>query len=119
MRRAWHLLTRRGRFFAVAGLVALLAAMIADGRHRPVIDSMIRWAGLVLEDNEAMVREMIHTRANALLRFTGLDERLANSVLDGLYKLLAEVLVNPDHPLRGKIEEGLAKQTAAAQEKKG
>jgi uncharacterized membrane-anchored protein YjiN (DUF445 family) len=30
-------------------------------------------------------------------------------VLDGIYKLLAEVIVDPDHPLRGKIEEGLAK----------
>jgi len=30
-------------------------------------------------------------------------------VLDGLYKLLAEVLVDPHHPLRGKIEEGLEK----------
>jgi uncharacterized membrane-anchored protein YjiN (DUF445 family) len=86
----------------------MLTAMIADGRHRPVIDSMIRWAGLVLEDNEAMVREVIHARANALLRFTGLDERLANSVLDGLYKLLAEVLVDEHHPLRAKVEEGLA-----------
>ncbi len=86
----------------------MLTAMIADGRHRPVIDSLIRWAGLVLEDNEQMVRDVIHTRANALLRFTGLDERLANSVLDGLYKLLAEVLVDPNHPLRAKIEEGLA-----------
>ncbi|GMM91745.1 DUF445 domain-containing protein [Qipengyuania sp. MTN3-11] len=85
----------------------ILDAMIADGRHRPIIDSIIRWAGLVLEDNEDMVRAMIHARANALLRFTGLDERLANSVLDGLYKLLAEVLVDPDHPLRAKIEEGL------------
>ena len=86
----------------------MLTAMIADGRHRPVIDSLIRWAGLVLEDNEAMVRDVIHNRANALLRFTGLDERLANSVLDGLYKLLAEVLVDENHPLRAKIEEGLA-----------
>jgi uncharacterized membrane-anchored protein YjiN (DUF445 family) len=86
----------------------MLTAMIADGRHRPVIDSLVRWAGLVLEDNEAMVREVIHTRANALLRFTGLDERLANSVLDGLYKLLAEVLVDENHPLRAKVEEGLA-----------
>ena len=86
----------------------MLAAMIADGRHRPVIDSLIRWAGLVLEDNEAMVRDVIHTRANALLRLTGLDERLANSVLDGLYKLLAEVLVDEQHPLRAKVEEGLA-----------
>lgn len=86
----------------------MLAAMIADGRHRPVIDSLIRWAGLVLEDNEEMVRAMIHARANALLRFTGLDERLANSVLDGLYKLLAEVLVDENHPLRAKVEEGLS-----------
>ena len=86
----------------------MLTAMIADGRHRPVIDSMVRWAGLVLEDNEQMVRDVIHTRANALLRFTGLDERLANSVLDGLYKLLAEVLVDENHPLRAKVEEGLA-----------
>ena len=86
----------------------MVAAMIADGRHRPIIDSLIRWAGLVLEDNEPMVREMIHARANALLRFTGLDERLANSVLDGLYKLLAEVLVDQNHPLRAKIEEGLS-----------
>ena len=86
----------------------MLTAMIADGRHRPVIDSLIRWAGLVLEDNEQMVRDVIHTRANALLRFTGLDERLANSVLDGLYKLLAEVLVDENHPLRAKVEEGLA-----------
>ncbi|MFW2349487.1 DUF445 domain-containing protein [Qipengyuania sp.] len=88
-------------------LGGMLEAMIADGRHKPLIDKIIRWAGLVLEDNEAMVRDMVHKRANAVLRFTGLDERLANSVLDGLYKLLAEVLVDPEHPLRDKIEEGL------------
>ena len=88
-------------------LGGMLEAMIADGRHKPLIDKIIRWAGLVLEDNETMVRDMVHKRANAVLRFTGLDERLANSVLDGLYKLLAEVLVDPQHPLRDKIEEGL------------
>jgi uncharacterized membrane-anchored protein YjiN (DUF445 family) len=87
----------------------MLTAAIADKRHLPLMDSLIRWAGLTLEDNEDMVRTMIHDRANALLRFTGLDERLANSVLDGLYRLLAEVLVDPAHPLRGKIQEGLEK----------
>jgi hypothetical protein len=54
-----------------------------------------------------MVRTMIAKRANALLRLTGLDERIANSVLDGLYKLIAECIVDPDHPLRRKVEEGL------------
>jgi uncharacterized membrane-anchored protein YjiN (DUF445 family) len=86
----------------------MLEAAIADGRHRPLIDSFIRWAGLALEDNEDMVRKMVQQRANALIRWTGLDERLANSVLDGLYRLLAEILVDPNHPLRNKVEEGLA-----------
>ena len=85
----------------------LLDTMMADRRHLPVIESLVRWAGLTLEDNEALVRDLIHRRANAVLRWTGLDERLASSVIDGLYKLLAEVIVDPGHPLRTKIEEGL------------
>ena len=86
----------------------LLTAAIADRRHLPLIDSAIRWAGLTIEANEDMIRAMIHDKANGLVRWTGLDEKLANSVLDGLYKLLAEVLVDPQHPLRGKLDEGLA-----------
>ena len=87
----------------------LVETAIADRRHLAVIDSLVRWTGLTLEDNEELVRDLIHRRANAVLRWTGLDETLATSVLDGLYKLLAEVIVTPDHPLRAKIEEGLAK----------
>jgi uncharacterized membrane-anchored protein YjiN (DUF445 family) len=87
----------------------MVETAIADKRHGPVIDSLVRWAGLTLEDNEELVRELVHKRANAVLRWTGLDERLASSVIDGLYKLLAEVIVDPDHPLRAKVEEGLAK----------
>ena len=85
-----------------------LGAAIAENKHRPLLDAMVRWAGHSLEANEEMVRTMIRQRANALLKWTGLDERLANSVLDGLYRLLAEVLVDPEHPLRHKVEEGLA-----------
>ena len=90
----------------------LVETAIADRRHLAVIDSLVRWTGLTLEDNEELVRDLIHRRANAVLRWTGLDETLATSVLDGLYKLLAEVIVTPDHPLRAKIEEGLAKLAA-------
>src|SRR5690606_19084578 len=90
-------------------LGSALSAAIADGRHRPLLESLIRWAGMALEQNEAMVRSIIHSRANAVLRWTGLDERLANSVLDGLYRLLAEVLVDPEHPFRKTVEEGLEK----------
>lgn len=97
-----------GRISMAPVLGQLLEAAISGGRHRPLMDGMIRWAGLALEDNEDMVRRMVEERANVLLRWTGLDERLATSVLDGLYRLLAEILVDPEHPLRRKVEEGLA-----------
>jgi len=90
-------------------LGSALSAAIADGRHRPLLEALIRWAGVALERNEEMVRSMIQARANALLRWTGLDGKVANSVLDGLYRLLAEVLVDPEHPLRKTVEEGLEK----------
>ncbi len=86
----------------------MLGAAIADKRHMPVIEGAIRWAGITLEDNEDLVRDMIAERANGLVRWTGLDTSIANRVLDGLYKLLAETVIDPDHPLRGKLEEGLA-----------
>jgi len=82
----------------------MLTAMIADRRHVPLIDGAIRWAGHALEANEDLVRAMISERANSLMRFAGLDTRLATGVLDGLYKLLAEMIVQPDHPLKRKVE---------------
>ena len=85
----------------------LLTAAIADGRHVPVLESLIRWAGFTVEDNEDLIRAMIHERAGTLVRWTGLDEKLANGVIDGLYRMLAECLVDPHHPLRAKAEEGL------------
>jgi uncharacterized membrane-anchored protein YjiN (DUF445 family) len=68
---------------------------------------VIQWAGETLEANEDLVRRMIHDKANTILRLTGLDEKVANAILDGVYKMLAEVLVFPDHPLRIRLEEGL------------
>ena len=85
----------------------LLGAMIRDGRHMPLIESLLRRTAQVVEANEDLMRTMIHERTNTLIRWTGLDERLAGGILDGLYKLLAETVVHQDHPLRRKIEEGL------------
>lgn len=85
----------------------MLENTMADQRHLPLINGFVRWAGLTLEDNEETVRTIIHDRVNGVLRWAGLDKTISSNVLDGLYKLLAEVLVDPEHPLRGKIEEGL------------
>lgn len=101
-------LARQAKRLDIAPLLGrVLETAIADNRHQPLIDSFIRWAGVALEDNEEMVREMVQARANALIRWTGLDEKLANSVLSGLYRLLAEIHVDPDHRVRIKAAEAL------------
>ncbi|KLE34372.1 DUF445 domain-containing protein [Aurantiacibacter luteus] len=102
-------LARQAEKIEVAPLLGkMLQGAIADGRHRPLIDGFIRWVGVALEDNEDMVRRMVQQRANAVIRWTGLDARLAESVLNGLYKLLAEMHVDPNHPVRVRLDEGLA-----------
>lgn len=85
-----------------------LAAAIAEERHRPLIDGLVRWGARTLEGNDDLLREMIHARAGKILRWTGLDETLANAVIDGLNKMLAEMADDPAHPMRAKAEEGLA-----------
>ena len=85
-----------------------LGAAIAEQRHLPLLDGIIRWAGKTLAHNDQLVRDMVHKQAGGILRWTGLDERLSNAIIDGLQKMLDDMATDPDHPLRAKAEEGLA-----------
>ena len=85
---------------------ALRAAM-AERRHVPLIDAVIRWAHRALAANEQLIRDMVQERAGTLLRWTGLDETLANKILDGLDKLARDLARDPEHPIRQRAEEAL------------
>lgn len=85
----------------------MLAAMIADGKHRPVIDSLIDWAGRALDSQEGLIRAMVEERTAWLLRLVNIDSRIANELVNGLRGLLADLAVNPDHPLRIRADEAL------------
>ena len=85
-----------------------LAAAISEGRHRPLLDGIVRWAAKTLEANDDVIREIVHERAGSVMRWTGLDETLANKIIDGLTKMLSEMADDPEHRLRAKAEEGLA-----------
>ncbi|MES2987540.1 MAG: DUF445 domain-containing protein [Pseudomonadota bacterium] len=86
-----------------------LATAIQEDRHRPLLDGIVHWAARVLDANDDMIRQMVHERAGSVLRWTGLDETLANKIIAGLGKLLSDMAEDPGHPLRAKAEEGLAK----------
>jgi uncharacterized membrane-anchored protein YjiN (DUF445 family) len=86
----------------------VLDAAIRDGRHLPLLDGIVVWAAKVLDENDYMIRFMVHDRANAVLRWTGLDDKLADAIVSGLQKLLTDMAADPAHPFRAKAEEGLA-----------
>ena len=96
----------------------LLEAMIKEKRHLPLLDGIIVWAAKTLDANEEMIRKMVEERANTIMRWTGLDDKLSNSIISGLEKMLSEMAEDPEHPLRAKGEEGLAKLAKDLRSKK-
>ena len=100
---------QRLRALDVAPLLGqALSAAMAEGRHLPLLDGIIRWAAKILSANDHLIRAMVHDRAGSVMRWTGLDETLSNKIIDGLDNLLFEMANDPDHPLRDKAEEGLS-----------
>jgi len=85
-----------------------LASAINEDRHVPMLEAAIRWTARALEANEPLIREMVHKKANWILKLAGLDAKLADAIIDGLRKLTLEMSTDPAHPVRTKIEEALA-----------
>ena len=89
-------------------LGAALASAINEERHVPMLEAAIRWLARALEANEQLIREMVHKKANWVLKLAGLDAKLADAIMDGLRKLTVEMSTDPAHPVRVKLEEALA-----------
>ncbi len=85
-----------------------LEAAMAEGRHVPLLDGIINRTALIVASNEEIIRDMVHERAGRILRWTGLDENVANALITGLNKLLYDMADYPDHPLRLRVNEMLA-----------
>src|SRR4051812_33986304 len=85
-----------------------LASAINEDRHVPMLEAGIRWMARALDANEPLIREMVHKKANWVLKLAGLDAKLADAIIDGLKKLTVEMSTDPGHPVRVKIEEALA-----------
>ena len=85
-----------------------LASAINEDRHVPMLEASIRWTARALDANEQLIREMVHKKANWILKLAGLEAKLADAIVDGLRKLTAEMSTDPAHPVRLKIEEALA-----------
>jgi uncharacterized membrane-anchored protein YjiN (DUF445 family) len=102
-------ISQRLRSLEVAPLLGkTLEAAMTDERHVPLLDSIVTWSGRTLDANEDLIRDMVHKRAGWILRLAGLDEKLAEAIIDGLRKLTIDMAIDEKHPLRTKAEEALA-----------
>jgi uncharacterized membrane-anchored protein YjiN (DUF445 family) len=72
-----------------------------------MLEAAIRWMARALDANEQLIREMVQKKANWVLKLAGLDEKLADAIIDGLKKLTVEMSTDPAHPVRIKVEEAL------------
>ncbi|MEA3017912.1 MAG: hypothetical protein QOI38_2634 [Sphingomonadales bacterium] len=86
-----------------------LEAAIGEDRHVPIMDAIVTWTGRTLDANEDLIRAMVHERAGWIVRMAGLDEKLADKIVDGLRKLTIDMAMDEKHPLRAKAEEGLGR----------
>jgi uncharacterized membrane-anchored protein YjiN (DUF445 family) len=73
-----------------------------------MLEAAIRWMARALDANEELIREMVHKKANWVLKLAGLDAKLADAIIDGLRKLTAEMSTDPAHPVRMRAEQALA-----------
>ena len=102
-------ISARLRSMDVAPLLGhALASAINEDRHVPMLEAAIRWTARALDANELLIRDMVHKKANWVLKLAALDTKLADAIIDGLRKLTAEMSTDPAHPVRIKIEEALA-----------
>jgi uncharacterized membrane-anchored protein YjiN (DUF445 family) len=84
-----------------------LAAAIRDGRHIPLLDGIVSRATIIIATNEPIIRQMVQDRAGRILRWTGLDENVADAVITGLNKLAQDMGDDPEHPLRLRINDAI------------
>lgn len=100
----------RMRSMEIAPLLGqTIEAAIDEQRHVPLLDGLVTWAGRTLDANEDMIRTMVHERAGWIVRLAGLDERLAEAIIEGLRKLSIDMAIDVEHPIRAKAQEGLVR----------
>jgi uncharacterized membrane-anchored protein YjiN (DUF445 family) len=92
-----------------------LHAAMKEGRHMPLIDGLLIRAARLLDENEPVVRQMVHDRSGRILRWTGLDENVSNAIVDGLNTLFSDLAKDPNHPIRARVDDMLADLAEALQ----
>ena len=83
-----------------------LRAFVQEGRHRGLLDDILRIVhqSLTQPDTMAMVREKIRGELPTLLRLYRADKYLVNKIIASATAFFDEVRGDPSHPFRGEFD---------------
>ena len=83
-----------------------LRAFVQDGRHKGLLDDILRVVhqSLTQPETMAMVREKIRSELPTLLRLYRADKYLVNKIVASASAFFEEVRANPSHPFRDEFD---------------
>jgi len=94
----------------------LLAALIAQHRHRTAVDAMLRKAAEFVRDYEPQMRQTVSVRTAWLWRRLGIDQKISDKLIAALEGMLKQAAEDPDHELRTRIDAALHRFSAQLME---
>jgi uncharacterized membrane-anchored protein YjiN (DUF445 family) len=100
-------LAKRVRTMHLAPLIGkVLNVMTEDDRHQEVLDEVIVLASRTVNENSDLIRERIEKETPWWIP-SAVDDKIFKRVLGAIQRLLSELSVDRDHPLRERFDEGL------------
>jgi uncharacterized membrane-anchored protein YjiN (DUF445 family) len=88
---------------------SVLEALAEQGRHQAILDALLKQGYRLLAENQEIIRDRIRHRSGWLMRFVSADRKVADTVINAVNDLLHDIAVDPDHPVREKLNLMVAK----------
>ncbi len=84
----------------------VLTVAAADGRPQDLLDAATRMISTALDDSGGSVREKVRQESPRWLPL-GVRDAIADRIIGGVRKLLADVATDPAHPLRHRFDDAV------------
>lgn len=89
-----------------------LRMLTAENRHQVLLDKLLHEADEYITANEPRIRERVRENTAWLWQRLYMDDKVADNVVMVLREAFAEIEREPDHPLRIRLDDAIAKLVA-------
>lgn len=103
-------LSKRAQRIDLGPLLGEIVAMLtAEKRHQVLLDKLLREADDYITANEPRIRQRVRESTAWLWQRLSMDEKVAESVMAVLREVIAEIVREPAHPLRLRLDRAIEK----------